>query len=223
MAEEQEVRGARLERFWYPVGMKYDRFEQLPVWQSAVDVGLRVDRLIEHPYFRGRGALRDQLDRASISISNNIAEGFERGTTEELITFIYYARGSTGEIRSMCHLILRRTERRDKQPRSAEELEISDLRSQISDFKSQFPDPKSQVSDLKSQISDLRSQISSLIPVCESISRQLHGWAQHLQNSGIEGPRRLTDAARAEHERAKQRSDFIKRLNEFRPPSGEPS
>jgi four helix bundle protein len=189
--------------------MRYDRFEQLPVWQAAIDAGERVDRLIEHPYFRGRGALRDQLDRASISISNNIAEGFERGTTEELITFIYYARGSAGEIRSMCRLLLRRTER------AGSDSEISNLKSEISDF-------KSQISDLKSQTSNLRSQISALIPICESISRQLHGWAEHLQNSGIEGPRRLTEAGRADFERTKQKTEFIKRLNELRPRYEEP-
>jgi four helix bundle protein len=49
--------------------------------------------------------LRDQIERAAVSVSNNIAEGFERGTTPELITFLYYARGSAGEVRSMLCLI----------------------------------------------------------------------------------------------------------------------
>jgi hypothetical protein len=40
-----------------------------------------------------------------VSISNNIAEGFERGTTQELLTFIYIARGSAGEARSMLCLL----------------------------------------------------------------------------------------------------------------------
>ncbi|MCD6175728.1 MAG: four helix bundle protein [Planctomycetes bacterium] len=52
------------------------------------------------PVFRGKGDLANQLQRATLSISNNIAEGFERGTTKELITFLYYARGSAGEVRS---------------------------------------------------------------------------------------------------------------------------
>ena len=39
--------------------------------------------------------------RASLSVSNNIAEGFERGTTAELLTFLYISRGSCGEVRSM--------------------------------------------------------------------------------------------------------------------------
>lgn len=183
--------------------MRYDRFEQLPVWRTAVDIGERVGRLVEHPYFRGRGGLRDQLDRASVSISNNIAEGFERGTTEELITFVYYARGSAGEVRSMCHLIQRRTVTADTAAPGTE-------------------GSGSEISDLKSQISDLRLQVSELIPVCESASQQLRGWAEHLQNSGIEGPRRLTDEGRARFQREQQRAAFIKQLEQTRPRIEEP-
>jgi four helix bundle protein len=51
--------------------------------------------------------LRDQIERAGVSISNNIAEGINRGTHEELLTFLYYALGSAGEVRSMLLLILR--------------------------------------------------------------------------------------------------------------------
>jgi len=46
-------------------------------------------------------SLRDQIERAALSVSNNVAEGFERGTTNELLMFIYIARGSAGEVRSM--------------------------------------------------------------------------------------------------------------------------
>ena len=46
-------------------------------------------------------SLRDQIERAALSVSNNIAEGFERGTTNELLAFIYIARGSAGEVRSI--------------------------------------------------------------------------------------------------------------------------
>jgi four helix bundle protein len=44
---------------------------------------------------------RDQLDRGALSVSNNIAEGFERVSTKELIAFLAIARGSAGEVRSM--------------------------------------------------------------------------------------------------------------------------
>jgi four helix bundle protein len=47
------------------------------------------------------------LERAAVSVSNNIAEGFERGTTKELLMLLYIARGSAGEVRSMLHLVSR--------------------------------------------------------------------------------------------------------------------
>ena len=48
---------------------------------------------------------RNQLDRASLSVSNNVAEGFERSTTNELLSFIAIARGSAGEVRSMMAVV----------------------------------------------------------------------------------------------------------------------
>jgi len=81
--------------------MKYERFEDLPVWQSAIDLAKRVYDLTRDRFFEQPGDLRGQLRRASLSVSNNIAEGFERGTTAELLAFLYIARGSCGEVRSM--------------------------------------------------------------------------------------------------------------------------
>jgi four helix bundle protein len=79
--------------------MRYSRFGELPVWQSAVEVARQVYALTgKH---RLRYTLRGQLERAALSISNDIAEGFERGTTQELLAFLYAARGSAGEVRSV--------------------------------------------------------------------------------------------------------------------------
>ncbi len=72
--------------------MTYDRFEQLPVWQAAIKLGQQVYALTKATSFRRQRSLRDQLERAAVSVSNNIAEGFERGTTQELLTFLYIAR-----------------------------------------------------------------------------------------------------------------------------------
>jgi four helix bundle protein len=87
--------------------MKYDRFENLPAYKAAMDLCVRTMILAEHDAFRGRGDLRDQIQRAALSVSNNIAEGFELGTTQQLITFLYQARGSAGEVRSMLVLMER--------------------------------------------------------------------------------------------------------------------
>ena len=81
--------------------MKYERFEDLPIWQSAVELAHRTYALTRDPIFRQSGDLCDQSRRAALSVSNNIAEGFERGSTSELLAFLYYARGSAGEVRSM--------------------------------------------------------------------------------------------------------------------------
>ena len=87
--------------------MPYRRFEELPVWNSAIDLAVHVYNVTETTQFRRRRSLRDQLERAAVSVSNNIAEGFERGTTQELLTFLYIARGSAGEVRSMLCLFER--------------------------------------------------------------------------------------------------------------------
>ena len=81
--------------------MKYERFEDLPVWQAGIELAKGVYDLTRDRFFDQAGDLRGQLRRASLSVSNNIAEGFERGTTAELLAFLYISRGSCGETRSM--------------------------------------------------------------------------------------------------------------------------
>jgi four helix bundle protein len=49
---------------------------------------------------------RDQICRASVSIMNNIAEGFERKSDSEFKHFLFMAKGSCGEVRSMLHLAI---------------------------------------------------------------------------------------------------------------------
>lgn len=101
--------------------MQYRRFEELPVWQEAADLARLMYELTELEPFRRHPGLRDQLERAALSISNNIAEGFERGTTNELLAFLYIARGSAGEVRSMLTILVRWKK-------------FSDLKSQIADL-----------------------------------------------------------------------------------------
>jgi four helix bundle protein len=107
--------------------MTYERFEDLPVWQKAAELYEATEELLEHQSFSATREFRDQLDRAALSVSNNIAEGFERGTTNELLTFIYIARGSSGEVRSMLCL---------KERRAKKANWPADLKSAISNLKS---------------------------------------------------------------------------------------
>jgi four helix bundle protein len=87
--------------------MKYKRFEDLPVWNAAIDLAVAVYALTSKPQFASHYSLRDQLERAAVSVSNNIAEGFERGTNNELLMFLYISRGSSGEVRSILCLLER--------------------------------------------------------------------------------------------------------------------
>jgi four helix bundle protein len=87
--------------------MTYERFEQLPVWQAGMKLTENIFKLTEDKAFNFKGDLRSQLQRAALSAPNNVAEGFERGTTQELLTFLYIARGSAGEVRSMLCLLER--------------------------------------------------------------------------------------------------------------------
>lgn len=106
--------------------MKYQRFEELPVWQAAIDLGTRVLRMTMGRELQITSAVRDQIERAVISISNNIAEGFERGTLDELMTFLYYARGSAAEVRSMLYLLGRATDSTEAQSLFHENYELAE-------------------------------------------------------------------------------------------------
>ena len=87
--------------------MRYKRFEDLPVWNTAIELAIGIYMLTAKPEFEKRFSLRNQLERSAVSVSNNIAEGFERGTNNELLAFLYIARGSAGEVRSMLCLLER--------------------------------------------------------------------------------------------------------------------
>lgn len=81
--------------------MKIDRFEEIIAWQKAKELTLLI-----YPIMRNNRdySFRDQIQRASISIMNNIAEGFERRTNKDMKNFLFIAKGSAGETRSMIDL-----------------------------------------------------------------------------------------------------------------------
>jgi len=91
-------------RFGRGRGMNYKNFEELPVWNAAIEFALGLFEFTSKADFRGVGDLKNQIERAAVSISNNIAEGFERGTNNDLIYFLYISKGSAGECRSMLRI-----------------------------------------------------------------------------------------------------------------------
>ncbi|HNR08236.1 MAG TPA: four helix bundle protein [Saprospiraceae bacterium] len=84
--------------------MKIEKFEDLAVWNEALELAKEI--YLELKASRDY-SFRDQLQRSAVSISSNIAEGFERQTNKEFIQFLYIAKGSCGELRTQVHLAMR--------------------------------------------------------------------------------------------------------------------
>lgn len=83
---------------------KVSRFEDLVVWQKARSFSFKVYKLSSEGTFMKDFALRDQIRRSSVSISSNIAEGFERGGNKEFVHFLSVAKASSAETRSLLYL-----------------------------------------------------------------------------------------------------------------------
>jgi four helix bundle protein len=83
--------------------MLISKFENVLSWQKSKELAIYIYKLFDDSRDFG---FRDQIQRAVISISNNIAEGFERASGKELRYFLYIAKGSCGEVRSMANIAL---------------------------------------------------------------------------------------------------------------------
>ncbi len=80
-------------------------FENLPVWQDARRLVVAIYELTKAAPCAKDRPLTDQIRRAALSVMNNIAEGYERGSEVELSRFLYIAKGSCGEVRSILYAI----------------------------------------------------------------------------------------------------------------------
>lgn len=83
---------------------KFNSFEEINSWQKARIFNKRIYQITENSNFRKDFDFTRQIRRASISISSNIAEGFERNTNKEFIYFLYVGKASAGEVRSQLYL-----------------------------------------------------------------------------------------------------------------------
>jgi four helix bundle protein len=81
--------------------LKIARFEEIFAWQKAKTLSVDIYEAFKASMDFG---FRDQIQRASVSIMNNIAEGFERQTNREFKQYLYIAKGSCAEVRSMLYL-----------------------------------------------------------------------------------------------------------------------
>ncbi len=84
----------------------FKSFEEIDAWKLARNLSLKVYKLSSAQPFFNDYALRDQVRRAAISISSNIAEGFEREGNKEFVQFLSIAKASTAEVRSQLYLAL---------------------------------------------------------------------------------------------------------------------
>ena len=83
--------------------MKFNKFEEIIAWREGKELTILI-----YNSFRGIRdfSFKDQIQRATISIMNNIAEGFERSGNKEFKKFLYISKGSCAEVRSMLYVAL---------------------------------------------------------------------------------------------------------------------
>ncbi|MFZ1291529.1 MAG: four helix bundle protein [Melioribacteraceae bacterium] len=86
--------------------MAIKQFEDLKVWHSSRDFVKSTYKLTSNPKFKNDFGLKDQFQRVSVSIMNNIAEGIERDNNKEFIRFLTFSKGSASEVRSLLYVAL---------------------------------------------------------------------------------------------------------------------
>jgi four helix bundle protein len=84
--------------------MVFQKFEDIIAWQKGQDLAV----LAYEVFSKNKDFdFKDQICRASVSVSNNIAEGFDRSSDKDFTRFLYISMGSNSEVRSMLHLAKR--------------------------------------------------------------------------------------------------------------------
>lgn len=77
------------------------RFEDLDVWKRSVRLSIEIYQLLRELKDFG---FKDQITRSGLSVPSNIAEGFDRVSNKECVTFLSYAKGSCAELRTQIHI-----------------------------------------------------------------------------------------------------------------------
>ena len=81
-------------------------FEDLDAWKRGRELSGRIYDLTKKQEFAKDYGLKDQIRRAAVSAMTNVAEGFERGTNKDFVKFLFIARASAGEVRSLLYVAL---------------------------------------------------------------------------------------------------------------------
>jgi len=114
--------------------VKYKHFEELPCWQKARELCRAVSDLINSSGISSDFSLRNQIWKASGSVMDNIAEGFDDGSSAEFVRFLGYAQRSCGEVQSQLYRALDCKYINQVQFQAAYEI-ASDTRKQIKGFR----------------------------------------------------------------------------------------
>lgn len=83
------------------MNQKIRHFEDLEIWQESKGLAVEIYKNLRNCKDYG---LRDQMQRSSVSVPSNIAEGFERNSNKEFIQYLYIAKGSCGELRTQIYI-----------------------------------------------------------------------------------------------------------------------
>jgi four helix bundle protein len=83
----------------------FKKFEDMEVWKRACKLAVDIYKLTNQSELQKDWGLRDQIRRSAISISSNIAEGFERNSNTEFKRFLLISKGSCGELRSQLYIL----------------------------------------------------------------------------------------------------------------------
>ena len=104
--------------------MAYQSFEDLEVWQRGCRLSVDIFRVFENCR---KYSLKDQIERAGLSIPSNIAEGSERGSTKDFAHFLNFSKGSCAELRTQLYIARKLTvlDRNDFERLVSETKEVS--------------------------------------------------------------------------------------------------
>ena len=83
-----------------------ETFEDLDAWKIGRELSNHIYALTRKERFSRDYGLRDQIRRAAVSVMSNISEGFERGSNKDFVRFLFIAKGSAGEVRSLLYVAL---------------------------------------------------------------------------------------------------------------------
>ena len=81
------------------------RFEDLECWKASQELIIAIYKICKKEQIRKNYSLSDQIKRASVSVSNNIVEGFERISRKEFKRFLSIANGSCSEVKNMIYVM----------------------------------------------------------------------------------------------------------------------